>query len=190
MTWIMDFNFLKDFNKLSYVTKALLNYSNFYEDCKQRFLNNIINFKFLQDEAHYEEIDGIFTEDELNEVLPSWVSEGFVTGTPLWNIKLIQLDGNRSALVIKLHHIVGDGVSFMSLLEEFCDKGWSNLQTAPVKSFSFAHWAYAWYNFPWTALKAFRLARIRKGFRPKGNNSCKFSYDLLTKQYTVYELYF
>ncbi|OXA63003.1 uncharacterized protein LOC110863178 isoform X2 [Folsomia candida] len=121
----------------------------------------------IQEEEQFAEVGGILSEDELNEVLPSWVSEGFSPGTPLWNIKLIHLAGNRTAVVLKIHHIIGDGVSFMSLLEEFCDKGWSNLQTSPVRPFSFAHWAYAWYNFPWTALKAFRLARIRKGFRPK-----------------------
>lgn len=58
-------------------------------------------------------------------------SNRFSPGTPLWNIKLIHLAGNRTAVVLKIHHIIGDGVSFMSLLEEFCDKGWS------VRSFIF-----------------------------------------------------
>jgi hypothetical protein len=129
---------------------------------------NCFHILLFQTDKQFSEVEGEFTEDELNSVLPDWVSQGFTPGTPLWDIKLIRLIGNRSALVIKLHHIVGDGVSFMSLLEEFCDSGWNNLAMPPIRPFSLAHWAYAWYNFPWTALKAFRLARIRKGFRPKG----------------------
>jgi len=63
--------------------------------------------------------------------------------------------------------MVGDGVSFMRFLEEFCDPGWTNLAVPEIKPFSTAHWLYAWYTFPWTVLKAYRLAGIRKGFRPK-----------------------
>jgi hypothetical protein len=79
---------------------------------------------------------------------------------------LLRLTGDRTAIVFKMHHMVGDGVSFMKLLEYFCDGDWTSLQTPEVKPFAWIHWIYAWYNFPWNALKAYRLARIRKGFRP------------------------
>lgn len=69
---------------------------------------------------------------------------------------------------MKLHHLVADGVSFMYLLEEFCDSGWTNLQVPDTKPFTIPHWMYAWYSFPWKALKAYWLAQCRKGMRPQG----------------------
>lgn len=101
-------------------------------------------------------------------MLPDWVAEGYADETPLWELKLVPLEGDKTALVMKLHHLVADGVSFMYLLEEFCDNGWTNLQVPDTKPFSLPHWIYAWYSFPWKALKAYWLATCRKGMRPTG----------------------
>lgn len=122
----------------------------------------------MQEEKHYLLVDKVYKQEELNAVLPDWVAEGYADETPLWELKLVPLEGDKTALVMKLHHLVADGVSFMYLLEEFCDNGWTNLQVPDTKPFSLPHWIYAWYSFPWKALKAYWLATCRKGMRPTG----------------------
>ncbi|CAG7785077.1 unnamed protein product [Allacma fusca] len=121
----------------------------------------------LNPEIEVIEEKGLHTDQELKALLPKWVSTGYRVGNPLWAILMVPLTGDRTAVIIKLHHMVADGVSFMKLLEDFCDPGWTNLETSGVRTFSWMHWFYAWYNFPWKALKAYWLARRRKGFRPK-----------------------
>lgn len=121
--------------------------------------------------SHVFEHNRIRTDDELKTFLPAWGAQKYVPDCPLWAVMLVRLDKGRCAIVTKYHHMLGDGVSFMRLLEYLCDGGWVHLQTAPVKSMSPLHWAYAWFTFPWNALKSYRLARIRKGFRPNSNKS-------------------
>jgi len=117
-------------------------------------------------ESQVFEHNEVKTDDELKSYLPKWIAEGYGPGKPMWSVMLIKLVGGRTAVVYKLHHMVGDGVSFMKLLEYMCDEPWTHLETPEIRPFSLMHWIYAWYTFPWNALKSYRLARIRKGFRP------------------------
>lgn len=107
---------------------------------------------------------------------PAFSSEPYKETGPLWAILLFPLEGNKTAVAFKIHHMNGDGFCFMRLLENYVDPGsWKNIEMKDVKPFSWLHWAFAWFNFPWVTLKAYRLAGIRKGFRPTGNKQLLIS---------------
>ena len=59
---------------------------------------------------------------QLLDLAGAQAGESFDPARPLWHITLVDgLDGNRSALVVKVHHAVTDGVGGVALLPIFTD---------------------------------------------------------------------
>jgi WS/DGAT/MGAT family acyltransferase len=61
---------------------------------------------------------------ELNELVADLLARPLDRSRPLWEMVITEgLDGGRSALIVKMHHAILDGVSAASLLGTFLDLG-------------------------------------------------------------------
>ena len=62
-------------------------------------------------------------EGHLARVLSRIASEPLDRARPLWRMWLIDGDGDRSAIAVRIHHVIADGVALLGVLYGFSDEG-------------------------------------------------------------------
>ena len=62
-------------------------------------------------------------EGDLARVLSRIASEPLDRARPLWRMWLIDGDGDRSAIAVRIHHVIADGVALLGVLYGFSDEG-------------------------------------------------------------------
>jgi diacylglycerol O-acyltransferase / wax synthase len=76
----------------------------------------------LDDHVHRASVPEPGGPDELADVVADFMARALDPGRPLWEMVVVEgLAGDRTAVVVKLHHAILDGVSGASLLGAFLD---------------------------------------------------------------------
>ena len=76
----------------------------------------------LDDHVHRSSVPEPGGPDELADVVADFMARALDPGRPLWEMVVVEgLAGDRTAVVVKLHHAILDGVSGASLLGAFLD---------------------------------------------------------------------
>ncbi|XP_021943144.2 uncharacterized protein LOC110841757 [Folsomia candida] len=86
----------------------------FWEKCKNFSLSNHI---FQNEESD---------PDKLSELLLNMIEKGYPTGNPLWELIYFPNYAHpeyatTSAVLLRIHHVLGDGMAYMALVRDLCD---------------------------------------------------------------------
>lgn len=60
---------------------------------------------------------------EFNRYLDALASSAMSTERPMWEVHVVEQLGKGSAIIVKLHHSIADGIALMQVLLSVCDEG-------------------------------------------------------------------
>ncbi|UOY89132.1 non-ribosomal peptide synthetase [Bacillus glycinifermentans] len=93
-------------------------------------------------EGNWTELE-IESESKLNETMQSFVKPFDLQEAPLIRASLASLDSDRHYLLLDMHHIIADGVSISTLMQEFADiYSGKDLQPLTLQYKDFAVWQH------------------------------------------------
>lgn len=73
-------------------------------------------------------------DEQLADVLSRIASEPLDRARPLWRMWLVDTGGDRSAIAVRIHHAIADGVALLGVLYGFSDEGVGATLAAPALS--------------------------------------------------------
>jgi len=101
------------FNKLIKRHSSLRTYFEIYENQVVQKIKNTVNFNL--------EIDNnAINEKQIDEVFATFNTPFDLSKAPLFKARLVNMDNNKSFLMISMHHIISDGASLSIIVDDLC----------------------------------------------------------------------
>ena len=113
------------FNELIKRHSSLRTYFEIYENKVVQKIKDTVNFNLEMD-------NNAINEKQIDEVFAAFNTPFNLSTTPLFKARLVNMDNNKSFLMISMHHIISDGASLSIIVDDLC-KLYNNKELSDIK---------------------------------------------------------